>query len=173
MLKKSTESPSLIKIAPLAPNNRVKSPSPSKPEPAALQTLSFKERKEIFNKQNLIYSSSNKTKLTPDSGKSPQKDMTTPSPPSMPSQNKRQKIEMGSPSKPGKNISKDLLDLNDISKTRADNVDSKNDNKENNNMNESPSNKAVNKISTKHSSEGNFLINYLILYESIQIFTEV
>ena len=156
MLKKQTESPSLIKIAPLAPNHRITTtPLPSKPESSALQTLSFKERKEIFNKQNLIYSTSNKTKLTPDSSKSPQKDNTTPSPPSMPSQNKRQKIEIGSPAKPTKTSSKDLLDLNTINGTRADDVNSKTENKENNNMNESPSNKVINKMNTKNFSEGN------------------
>ena len=47
------------------------------------QTLSFKERKDIFNKQNLLYSSGTKNK----------EHAHNTSPPTMPSNHKRQKIE--------------------------------------------------------------------------------
>lgn len=91
----------LTKVSPAVKLNKPALPPPT-PKPTlqenTLQTLSFKERKDIFNKQNLIYSNSTSpNSKTYNSSKLPLKENTSstssPSPPNLPSHNKRQKME--------------------------------------------------------------------------------
>lgn len=123
-----------------------------------LQTLSFKERKDIFNKQNLIYSSSNKTKFSNESNnlKTSLKENITTSPPSFSSHNKRQKIDtVTSPHRPQR-PPPPKIEFKDVNKeSNTDDVDIKMENKENtiNNLEQDQS-KSLNKISEeqrKHS----------------------
>lgn len=74
----------------------------------SLQTLSFKERKDIFNKQNLLYSSSSQSVGSSTSSGSGaagstknKENLHSTSPPTLPSSHKRQKIE--SPCSPANN----------------------------------------------------------------------